>query len=459
VHALPQPLAIILRDRYLIEREIGRGGMAVIHLARDLKHDRPVALKLLRAELAETLGPERFLREIRLVARLQHPHILPVFDSGEAGGVLWYTMPYVVGESLRERLQRIVRAPVEDAVSITQEVALALDYAHRQGVVHRDIKPENILLADGQALVADFGVAIALETGGVGRVTEAGLVVGTPFYMSPEQATGDLVDKRTDIYALGCMLYEMLAGRPPFTGLTRQAIIAARLLRRAPPLSLVDPGVSVALDQAVSRALAPLPADRFSTAAEFAAALTNATGVGCSSRRAASAPVPWGRHTTRAPKPCGENVAIAVLPLVNLSEDRSNEYLSEGMTEELINVLARAVGLRVAAHTSSSCFKAQKLDVREVGQRLGVGAVIEGSIRVARKRLRVTVQLINVTDGYHLWAESYDRRLDDVLGVQEELAQAIAAKVKETLLGTVGGKELQEHAGCRGTDCADPESV
>src|SRR5829696_1230475 len=213
---LPDHLRAVLADRYRIERELGRGGMATVYLAEDLRHDRSVALKVLHPELAATLGPERFLREIRLTARLDHPHILPVFDSGEAAGLLWYTMPYVEGESLRDRLRREGQLPLEDALRIAREVADALDCAHQQGIIHRDIKPENILLARGHARVADFGVARAVEAAGAGQLTETGLAVGTPAYMSPEQASGSPVDARSDLYALGCVLYETLAGEAPY---------------------------------------------------------------------------------------------------------------------------------------------------------------------------------------------------------------------------------------------------
>ncbi|HUR94837.1 MAG TPA: serine/threonine-protein kinase, partial [Gemmatimonadales bacterium] len=218
-------LADALRDRYAIERELGRGGMATVLLARDLRHDRPVALKLLHRELAASLGPERFVREIKLTARLDHPHILPVLDSGETLGRLWYAMPFVDGESLRDRLRREPQLPVSDALAIAREVADALEYAHGHRVVHRDIKPENILLAHGHARVADFGVARALEAAGSEQLTSTGLAIGTPAYMSPEQAGGGEVDARSDVYALGCVVHEMLAGEPPFTGPTPQAVV------------------------------------------------------------------------------------------------------------------------------------------------------------------------------------------------------------------------------------------
>jgi serine/threonine-protein kinase len=256
-------LKAALAGRYDIQQELGRGGMASVYLAHDVQHDRPVALKVVLPELAAAAGNERFQREIRLAARLQHPHILSVYDSGEAAGQLWFTMPFVEGESLRDRLTRETQLPVEEAVRIVREAALALDYAHRHGVIHRDIKPENILLTDGQALVADFGIARALDA--EGSLTGTGLAVGTPAYMSPEQATGEKnLDGRSDIYALGCVLYELLAGEPPFQGPTVPAIIA-RLLSETPrPLSTVRTAVSPALSAAVAKAMARTAADRFS---------------------------------------------------------------------------------------------------------------------------------------------------------------------------------------------------
>src|SRR4051794_16881985 len=244
-------LANVLSDRYVIERELGRGGMATVYLARDLKHDRLVALKVLRPELAQALGPERFQREIDTVARLQHPHILTVHDSGETAGQLWFTMPFVEGESLRDRLRREQQLPVEVALRIATDAARALQYAHDHGVIHRDIKPENLLLTkDGSTLVADFGIARALSAGD-DRLTETGLSVGTPAYMSPEQAAGDPhLDARTDVYALGTVLYEMLAGEPPFTGRTAQAVMAKRFSGEVPRVRRVRPSVPESVEQA-----------------------------------------------------------------------------------------------------------------------------------------------------------------------------------------------------------------
>ena len=269
-----------LRDRYDIQRQVGAGGMATVYLARDLRHDRPVALKLLSPELGAVLGPDRFLSEIRVTANLQHPNLLPLFDSGEAGGQLYYVMPYVDGETLRGKLDRERQLPVDEAIRITVAVAGALDYAHRHGVIHRDLKPENILIHDGQPLVADFGIALAVSNAGGERVTQSGLSLGTPQYMSPEQATGDrVIDARTDVYSLGAVLYEMLSGDPPHTGSTAQAIIARLLTEKPRSIRAVRPAVPEHVELAVQKALEKLPADRFASARQFSEALTNpATG-------------------------------------------------------------------------------------------------------------------------------------------------------------------------------------
>jgi tRNA A-37 threonylcarbamoyl transferase component Bud32 len=283
-------LAAALADRYRIERELGQGGMATVYLAHDVRHDRKVAVKVLRPELAAVIGGERFLAEIRTTANLQHPHILPLFDSGQVDGTVFYVMPYVEGESLRDRLVREKQLPIADAVRIAGEIATALDYAHRHGVIHRDIKPENVLLHDGQALVADFGIALAVSSAGGGtRMTETGMSLGTPHYMSPEQAMGErTVDLRTDIYALGCVLYEMLAGEPPFTGPTAQSIVAKVMNEKPAPLMLRRDTVPPEVEDAVLTALAKLPADRFGSAAEFAAAISPA-GTRTAVRRAGRA--------------------------------------------------------------------------------------------------------------------------------------------------------------------------
>ncbi|HEU4954776.1 MAG TPA: protein kinase, partial [Gemmatimonadales bacterium] len=302
--------AAALADRYRIERELGRGGMATVWLAHDLRHDRPVALKVLRGELFASLGPERFLQEIRIAARLQHPHILPVHDSGEAAGRLWYTMPYVEGETLRQRLARESQLPLDQALRIADHVLGALGYAHAHGVIHRDIKPENILLDGDQAVVADFGVARGISAAGSDRLTETGLALGTPAYMSPEQAAaGRQLDGRSDLYAFGCVLYEMLAGQPPFTAPTPQGLLARHALDPVPPLRTVRDTVPIAVEQSVVRAMAKAPADRFPTAAAFAQALVAPSGSG-----GTPAPTP-GPRARRWPVAVAAVVAVVALGL------------------------------------------------------------------------------------------------------------------------------------------------
>ena len=294
---VPDRLSAALAARYRIERELGAGGMATVYLAHDLKHDRDVAIKVLHPDLGAALGGERFLSEIRTTARLQHPHILPLLDSGAADGLLYYVMPLVTGETLRARLAREKQLPIADALSIAREVADALGYAHGLGVIHRDIKPENILLQNGHALVADFGIALAVQSAGGTRMTQTGLSLGTPQYMSPEQAMGErAIDARSDIYALGAVTYEMLTGDPPFTGSTVQAIVARVLTERPPLPSTVRDTVPPAVERAVMRALAKLPADRFATPTDFVAAFDRAPGevVETARHTARSSPATYG---------------------------------------------------------------------------------------------------------------------------------------------------------------------
>jgi eukaryotic-like serine/threonine-protein kinase len=418
VNALRGRLTPALAGRYTLDRELGQGGMAVVYLAQDLRHGRPVALKVLRPEVSAEIGAERFLREIRMAAGLTHPHILPMFDSGEADGLLFYVMPTMEGRSLRERLDTERQLPLPDALRLTREVASALDYAHRHHVVHRDIKPENILLHEGAAMVADFGIGKAISQGNR-SITQTGLAVGTPAYMSPEQAAGEPdTDGRSDLYSLGCVLYEMLTGEPPFTGITPQAIIAKRFVSPIPSVRTTR-DVPEAVDAAVTRALARTPVDRYPTAAEFAEALRTIGRVtGAGPRRTADGAV-------RA-----EPKAIAVLPLRNMSADPENEYFSDGMTEEIINALGKLPGIHVASRTSSFAFKGKESDIRQIGEKLGVTTVLEGSVRKVGNKIRLTAQLINVESGYHLWSDTYDRQLEDVFAVQDEIARAIVDALK-----------------------------
>src|SRR6266480_3412157 len=372
--------------------------MATVFLAVDLKHQRSVAIKVLHPELATSLGVERFLREITTAAGLNHPHILALYDSGQAEDLLYYVMPYIEGETLRGRLQREGQLSIADTIRITSEIAEALGYAHGRGVVHRDIKPENIMFSAGRALVADFGIARALTVATLEPLTAAGAIVGTPAYMSPEQATGSgQLDGRSDIYSLACVVYEMLTGSVPFMGLTAQAVMARHSVDIAPPIRSVRPTVTDALERAVLTALA--------TAAQFAAALT-------------------AREEATTASEGGES--IAVLPFANLSGDPEFEYFSEGIAEEIINALTQLPGLHVAARTSSFAFRGPAIDLTEVGAKLKVATVLEGSVRKAGNRLRIGAQLVKVGDGYHLWSERYDREMPDVFAIQDEISKAIA---------------------------------
>ncbi|MEK6768740.1 MAG: protein kinase [Gemmatimonadota bacterium] len=420
---LAERLRDALSDRYAIEHEVGQGGMATVFLAHDLKHDRSVALKVLHPELAAALGPERFLREIRVAARLNHPHIVPLHDSGQAGELLYYVMPYVDGESLRQRLTREKQLPVEEALEIARDVAAALDYAHRQQVVHRDIKPENVMLHEGEALVTDFGIAKAISAAGGPSITQTGMSVGTPAYMSPEQAAGEAdPDGRSDVYSLGCVLYEMLAGVAPFSGPTAQAIITRRFTEPVPSVRAARPTVPESVDQAVTKALAKVPADRFATGAQLAQALVVHTGT-----------TPPGTSTALATQAAGAGKSIAVLSFVNMSNDPENEYFSDGIAEEIINALSKVQALQVASRTSSFAFKGKNEDIGEIGRKLKVGTVLEGSVRKAGVKLRVTAQLVNVADGYHLWSERYDRQLEDVFAIQDEIAENIVKALRVVL--------------------------
>ena len=424
----PGPLTAALAERYALERELGRGGAATVYLAEDRKHRRPVAVKVLRPDLGSQLGKERFSREIAIAAQLSHPHILPFIDSGEAAGLLYYITPYITGESLRQRLDREHQLPMRDAVRIAREVAAALDFAHRQGFIHRDVKPENILLSDDHAVVADFGIARALaEAGGGEAITERGLAIGTPEYMSPEQASAEgELSARSDLYSLGCMLYEMLAGQPPFTGPNARRILARHVAERPRPLRAARPDTPPAVEEAVMRLLAKDPAERFGTGAEVVAALQD------------------GRDA--APRaPFGLARFIAVLPFANASPEPGTEYLSDGITDELISALTKVEGLRVASRTSVFALKGKPQDVRATGALLGVSAVLEGTVRQAGDRLRVTASLTATDDGRQLWSERYDRPVGDVFAIQDDIAQTIVTTLRATYLADLAEPAPTQH--------------
>jgi serine/threonine protein kinase len=447
-------LQAALADHYRLERELGRGGMAIVYLAHDIRHDRPVALKVLHPELAETIGTERFLREIKLAARLQHPHILSVHDSGDAAGRLWFTMPYVDGESLRERLNRKRQLPLEEAVRITGEAAQALEYAHQQGVIHRDIKPENILLTrDGNVLVADFGIARAL--GAEERLTGTGLSLGTPAYMSPEQAAGErTVDARSDVYSLACVSYEMLAGEPPFTGPTAQAIIAKRFSTVPTPVRVLRPDVPEQIEQAIATALARTPAARFASSGEFARAIATPTVQPINRRNARIATftiallllaaAAWALvNRSNGPRlathdPSGPT-RIAVLPFENLG-DSADAYFAEGVSDEVRGKLATLPGLEVIARTSSSQYRGTTKPPEQIARELGVQYLLTGTVRWEKKsgdasRVRVSPELVEARNGAARWQAPFDAALTDVFNVQAEIAIRVATALGGRLTG------------------------
>ncbi|HSU94383.1 MAG TPA: serine/threonine-protein kinase, partial [Gemmatimonadaceae bacterium] len=408
-----------LGDAYVVEREIGSGGMATVWLAHDKKHKRPVAIKVLHAHLAASLGADRFQREIEVAARLHHPHILSVFDSGNANGLLWFSMPFVEGETLRARLEREKQLPIDEALRITREAAQALQYAHDHGVVHRDIKPENLLLTrDGSTLVADFGVAQALGVDATiegKRFTETGMVVGTPQYMSPEQASGErVIDARTDMYSLATVLYEMLAGEPPFTGPNPQTIRAKMLSGPPPSVRRSRPGIAPRLDAAVDKALAPAPADRYASVAEFARTLSTAEMatqgalLPHSARRreqvlaiALAAVLVAGVfgiwYRSRPPAIAGD-AALAVLPFEN-EGDSSNAYFADGITDEIRGKLTALPALRVIARASSNEYRRSSKPPQLIARELGARYLLTGVVRWETspthvRRVRVSPELV-----------------------------------------------------------------
>ena len=421
--ALPlERLRAALSQTYTIDRELGRGGMATVYLAQDVKHERLVALKVLHPELAASLGPDRFLREIKTAARLNHPHILPLHDSGEIEGFLYYVMPYVEGESLRERLDREEFLPVEEVVGLTKGIASALDYAHRNNIVHRDIKPENLMLYEGEAMVMDFGIAKAVEAAGSETITQTGMMVGTPAYVSPEQAAGETnLDGRSDQYSLACVLYEMLSGVRPFSGATPQATLAKRFTETVKPLREVRSSIPENIERAMTKAMSTEADGRFRTVGLFAQAL-------------ASTSLTTPSDTQTMPQPVVSSAkSIAVLPFTNMSADAENEYFTDGMAEEIINALSKIQSLRVASRTASFAFKGKSEDIVEIGRKLKVSTFLEGSVRKMGNRLRITAQLVNVADGYHLWSERYDREMEDIFAIQDEISQAIVVALRVIL--------------------------
>ena len=448
--SLLEDLTAAFEGRYRLERVLGVGGMATVYAARDAKHDRMVALKVLHPEIAEVVG-ERFLREVRLTAQFSHPGILGLIDSGTVEvnrtSLPYYVMPVVEGESLRERIGRERVLSTATAVSIGRQIALALAYAHERGVVHRDIKPENVLLVGDHAVVADFGIAKAVtDTTGV-TLTAHGALVGTPAYMSPEQAAGEQdVGPPSDLFSLGVVLYEMLTGELPFGGATVQSQIARRLHETPVPVRTLRPEVPEALDRVVGRALARHPVDRFPDASAMASALSDALTAPAATKRLGRVSVIgavgaigilvaalWWAVGNRVPVGAGDSTmprSIAVLPFANVGGDPNNEFYADGIADEVAGSLARLEGLRVAARSSAFQFKGRNVAAPEVGAAISVGAVVEGSVRRTGDRVTITAQLVSAADGLTLWSERYERSADSVFTVQGEITAAIGRTLR-----------------------------
>ena len=490
--ALRRMVETALGQRYAIRRLLGQGGMGAVYLVLDRHHDRPLALKVLRLEVAAAMGAtrdaDRFLREIRISAHLSHPHIVPLFDSGQVDGLLYYTMPYVPGESLRDRLRRERQLPLHDAITLARQVASALDYAHRQGVVHRDVKPENILLHEGEALVADFGIARALHaqrqdaspqsvrqangrrgardapaadvdgscsvsTTAEVEITATGSALGTPLYMSPEQAVGESVDDRSDIYALGCVVYEMLAGEPPFTGANVNAILARKLAQDVPPLSGRRSNLPAVLDEVIRHALRPRPADRFTSAEEFARALECAAsgaqnqpagGVVTRPARRAAALVlgavtvaalalgvalatrtgPDANSRPSAPPPIR---AIAVLPT---ESDSSNGQVADDIHTRLVTELEHVSALRVTGGASSNRYRGSTKSPTTVAKELHVDGLVESSVAVGHDSMAIQLRIRGGTDGELLWAREYVTDMRGVERLQKDVARDVVAYLR-----------------------------
>ena len=483
-----EALRAALEGRYAVERLIGEGGMATVYLARDARHNRQVAIKVLRPELSVSIGGDRFLREIQVAANLQHPNILALYDSGEAAGLLYYVMPFVEGESLRARLDREEQLSVPDTIQLTCEVADALFYAHNRKIVHRDIKPENILIQDGHALVADFGIARAVSEAGGDKLTQTGMAVGTPHYMSPEQALGgDRVDGRSDEYSLGCVVYEMLIGQPPFDGPNAMAILARHSMEGVPSLQVVRNSIPDEVEDAIMRALEKTPADRFPSVREFADTLAT-VDLGPSARRtssrsmrarpqrvsrgsgtlaAAKLPLPariaafardrgkvfwaaaaalaliaggasawgiWLRPKAASSSTGGANPnRIAVMYFASRGPSDSLGYVADGLTEALIHELSQVKALQVISQNGVLPYKKSAVPPDSVARALKVGTLVQGTLTQAGERLRVSVSLINAASGSEIASKTLERPHSEIFELQDDLAKEVSVFLRERL--------------------------
>ena len=482
-------LRLTLAEHYAVTRELGRGGMAVVYLADDIRHDRQVAIKVLMPELAASIGGDRFLREIRVAAKLQHPHILPLFDSGSRDGLLYYVMPFVEGESLRDKLNREKQLDIGEAIRLASEVADALHYAHKSGVVHRDIKPENIMLSGGHALVADFGIAKAVSAAGGEQLTQTGMAIGTPYYMSPEQAIGEGLDGRSDQYSLACVLYELLAGQPPFTGPTPMAVLARHSLERVPSLQIVRHSIPEGVEMVILRALEKVAADRFATIGEFAEALRSAE-IERISHRTGARPVPT-RDLPRYPAPAAGGrrrfvLAAAALALVLIAgglllwrtrSGPANEtpgtasasagadpsrvavlyfgsrggsdsltYLADGLTEALINELAAVKALHVISRNGVTPYRNTTASPDSISRALKVGTLVSGTVAQSGDRLRVNVALVNAQTGAELGNKTIERPRTELFALQDDLAKEVSFFLRQRL-----GQEIEVRESRAGT--------
>jgi serine/threonine-protein kinase len=458
-----------LGGRYVIEREIGRGGMARVYLAKDVQHDRDVAVKVLDYHVSQEFIAERFLREIHVTAKLIHPNIIPLLDSGRLGNVLYYVTPFAAGESLRDRIKRERQLPLRDVLRITSEMADALDAAHKAGVIHRDVKPENVLLVSGHAVVCDFGIARALSVVGANTLTGVGVSLGTPAYMSPEQAAAEQVDGRSDIYALGCVMYEMLAGDPPFSGSNMQRVMAQHASNPAPSVRLVRPVIPESVDRLLAKALAKAPAERFQTAGKMRDAIdelleTNASGSVAAQPVARRLSLPrlkvprvprvplrwsiagvavvvvalaiylWRRSAVVAPLPDAGSTRIAVLPMANPGGDPQDRSFGDGLTDEMISTLSGISGLRVIARGSVAGYADSNRPVNEIARQLGVGSVVQSTLQKDGNRFRVSVRLLDAATQESRWSDEKLVNADDLFTLQRELSTRVASALRVRLL-------------------------
>ncbi len=408
-----------LKDRYTIESTLGTGGMATVYLARDKRLPRQVAIKVLNPTGPSRVARQRFLREVEFASQLMHPHIVPIFATGEVDELLYYVMPHITGETVRDRLRNEGALPLADALRITSEIGDALHYAHELGVVHRDVKPDNILLSNGHAVIADFGIALAPATPVDDRLTMDGSAIGTPGYMSPEQARGFEVDPRSDLYSLGLVTFEMLTGRHPFDLDVRAVPPDANSGYVTPSLRSMGWTVSDTIDAAVQRSMAPDRAQRFATVQDFVRMLEPRAGAEI------EAPAP--------PVPIGDTPAIAVLPFATIGADRDDDFFALGIADDILARVSRGDTLQVTSRTTTMRYRNTTRGVREISAEIGADYVLEGSVRRAGGKVRVSAQLIDAKDDKHIWAESYDRALADPLAAQEDIANRIAVAVEDAL--------------------------